>query len=349
MCPYFSPDTQNILQHIVRRHRNSASFIAHCNASGCGASFRNYNSFKIHVKRRHGSDNTTTVVADTQEDDDESDEPVDELNIELDTSKAEAAFLLKLKAGRHISDAGIEEVISSVRALYQDRFDAIKRSLPGEVLENVEHLLDCRTAFSELDTKYKRERYLKYQLGAVMPQPVVMGEHVARAKRNGRSKLLTKKDTGYYVPFLENLRSFLSMPEVQNSICDAGPLSQELMIDVIDGTFLRDSDFLEKYHNSLLIAAYGDDFEIVNPIGSHTRHHKLSIFYYVLLNIPPEFRSKLSVIQLIAVAKSVDIKKYGASSGNQGSHKNVIKQLDNFSMALSNTYVPCWIHLNSYH
>ena len=116
------------------------------------------------------------------------------------------------------------------------------------------------------------------------------------------------------MPFLENLRSFLSMPEVQNSICDAGPLSQELMIDVIDGTFLRDSDFLEKYHNSLLIAAYGDDFEIVNPIGSHTRHHKLSIFYYVLLNIPPEFRSKLSVIQLIAVAKSVDIKKYGASS-----------------------------------
>ena len=49
----------------------------------------------------------------------------------------------------------------------------------------------------------------------------------------------------------------------------------------------------------------------VNPIGAHTKKHKLSVFFWTLLNIPPKHRSKLSCIQLIAVAKARDCKEFG--------------------------------------
>ena len=37
----------------------------------------------------------------------------------------------------------------------------------------------------------------------------------------------------------------------------------------------------------------------------------IGVFYYTLANICPIFRSSLQVIQLVCVARSVDIKTYG--------------------------------------
>ena len=138
-----------------------------------------------------------------------------------------------------------------------------------------------------------------------MPKAVVMGQHIARKKYRGKSKLTTKPVYGY--PFLDNLQPLLSMPEVQACLSNDPLGSDVLMTDVVDGCYLRNNAFFKEHPKALLFAAYNDEFELVNPIGSHTRRHKLSIFYYVLLNIPPEFRSKLSVIQLIAVVKSTYI------------------------------------------
>lgn len=50
-----------------------------------------------------------------------------------------------------------------------------------------------------------------------------------------------------------------------------------------------------------------DDFEVVNPLGSHVKKHKLTAFYFTLANIPPEYRSKTSSIQLLAICKARDI------------------------------------------
>ena len=52
------------------------------------------------------------------------------------------------------------------------------------------------------------------------------------------------------------------------------------------------------------------DFEVANLIGSHWKKHQVTAFYWLILNIPPEFLSKLSAIQLLALAKSSDVKKY---------------------------------------
>jgi hypothetical protein len=54
-----------------------------------------------------------------------------------------------------------------------------------------------------------------------------------------------------------------------------------------------------------------DDFEIVNPIGSNRKKHKLFVFYWTLLNISQEFRFKLQATQLLAIGKTSNLKKYG--------------------------------------
>ena len=76
--------------------------------------------------------------------------------------------------------------------------------------------------------------------------------------------------------------------------------------------------------------AYNDDIEVVNPIGVNVKKNKLSLFFWALVSIPPHLRSlrsRLCIIQLLAVAKAVDVKKFGAS-----------KLLNNFVSDLRHMY-----------
>lgn len=82
--------------------------------------------------------------------------------------------------------------------------------------------------------------------------------------------------------------------------------------------------------DALQIIFYYDDAEICNPLGSKRLIHKigrhpkvaylfiqyqfLGLFYYTLGNLSPRYRSKLSNIQLLAVAKTEHIKKYSMNS-----------------------------------
>jgi len=78
--------------------------------------------------------------------------------------------------------------------------------------------------------------------------------------------------------------------------------SDTLLMDMPDGNYLSTHPFLHDHPSALLFALYTDDFELVNPIGSHRKKHKVSVFYWTLLNIPVEYRSRLSAIQLLALA-----------------------------------------------
>lgn len=102
------------------------------------------------------------------------------------------------------------------------------------------------------------------------------------------------------------------MPEVQEEI-HAPKKSDFQFADIRDGTHFQ-NPFLRDHADALLFCLYHDDFEIVNPIGSHRKKHKLSVFYWTLLNIGPENRFKLQATQLLAIGKSKDLRKFGISN-----------------------------------
>ena len=117
-----------------------------------------------------------------------------------------------------------------------------------------------------------------------------------------------KTHVGYFIPFENNLNSFLSLPEIWREITNCHRSDNDYMHDICDGSFIRNQHLFQDHPRALQIVLYTDDIEIVNPIGSHTSKHKLTMFYFTLGNISPKYRSILSAIQLIAVAKTRDLK-----------------------------------------
>lgn len=115
------------------------------------------------------------------------------------------------------------------------------------------------------------------------------------------------------------------------------------MRDYCDGTLFRSHPLFTSNPNSLQIILYYDDVEICNPLGSKAKVHKLGmnilctrtyhlycymycildtnvdilfntgIFYYMLGNLRPMFRSSLKSIQLLCIVKAGFIQKYGSN------------------------------------
>ena len=88
--------------------------------------------------------------------------------------------------------------------------------------------------------------------------------------------------------------------------------------DINDCKYVKSHRFQEDPTNFLNITLYYDDVEIQNPLRS-SQKYKLSMVYFQLLNIPVQFRSKLSSISLLAVCRSKNLQKFGV--------KNILQDL----------------------
>lgn len=81
--------------------------------------------------------------------------------------------------------------------------------------------------------------------------------------------------------------------------------------DLCDGTQFARNNLFKEYQQVLQIILYYDDFTVVNPIGYKAPEDQFGAFYFTLGNIEPRYRSKLHVMQLVSLANSSTIKKYG--------------------------------------
>ena len=108
--------------------------------------------------------------------------------------------------------------------------------------------------------------------------------------------------------------------------------------DFCDGNFVKSHPVLQQQGKETVIqlAFYFDELEVANPLGSKRGKHKLGqslmqkgypllytlhtlvinsgVFYWMILNIHPAYRSTLHSIQLLAVVKSTILKKYKVDS-----------------------------------
>ena len=143
------------------------------------------------------------------------------------------------------------------------------------------------------------------------PVKVILGYRTVRKKLGKSFQTMQKPVKAYYVPFLQQLAALLNLPEVYKLIRSSNrTTSSSFMKDIKDGNFCSSSLFLAEHPNALLFGLYCDDFEIVNAIGVHRKIHKITAYYWTLLNIPILFRSKLQSINLLAIAKIVVLKHF---------------------------------------
>lgn len=82
-----------------------------------------------------------------------------------------------------------------------------------------------------------------------------------------------------------------------------------VLSDFCDGSFFKDHPLYSIDTHALQIVAFFDELEVINPIGSFVKKHKLGCLFFFLANVRPQYRSTFKAIHLVAVAKSQDIAK----------------------------------------
>ena len=158
-----------------------------------------------------------------------------------------------------------------------------------------------------LKNNHLRTAFYKEHCGMVPPREIVLGHRMLYVK----GRMRQRRDLAYCVHVKDLLLALVSMPEVRYHIDNPHCTRDGYMGDFCDGTSYEIYPLLRHNKKALQFLLYLDDIEVVNPLGTGVRKHKVTMIYISLLNIPPADRSKLSAIYVYAIAKSKDLKRHG--------------------------------------
>ncbi|XP_034248978.1 uncharacterized protein LOC117649902 [Thrips palmi] len=334
MCHFKSLSQAQLMNHYVRTHRYDPHFNVTCASEGCRATYSNWDSFKKHMKRKHrgaahedpiqnadinlgdNGDLGDQIQIDNRPDD--APEYVQEL-IGLDQVQWHAVkFLLMIRDKYRTSNVAMLKVLSGSEHLIQEYASFILSQIQEAANPNtnlihvnrVQELLEefpASSVFSHVSTKTMLDSFLVSSLGMIMPKMVKVGKGW-RWKRKPTTKLVRTIHCAYSIPFLQCLKRLLQNPQVRSCV-DNPKLSRDALKTILDGLYYKNSAIFSQHVNSLAIIFYYDEMEVDNPLGS--KSHKLGMFYWVLANIYPEYRSTLQAHNLLMVAKYCHIVKYG--------------------------------------
>ena len=167
-------------------------------------------------------------------------------------------------------------------------------------LQNVD--LIKKYNLSVFKTDHLRKSYFKKYFMYVAPVDIYLGKD-----RNGSNRFCK------YVPITETLQALLSQKSVKMQLFES--LSKSF-----DGSFYRDFDdasvfsdnsFFTQNPSALRIILYQDGYEVVNPLGSGKKKHKILGVYFMLGNILPHLRSNIAQMQLVLLCTESDFKYFG--------------------------------------
>lgn len=306
---------------MVKMHSGHPLLMFVC--SICGGTWKNYKTLCRHISRKHPNQSGEQNAFDANCYESSVDLPVTVEQshaekaqlLEEKLSRQSAAYILKLKAVHGISQSCVNDIMAYTRSIVQ--------LSTGVAREKVLHSLnlvqpDDRLSsafdipvFSGIETEWQQNKNFRQYFGLLEPVEIKIGE---RPRVNHKTQCTEMVPVyGYYVPFLQSLKQILAIPDICRTVFRSpspADCNTDDMIDFEDGLFCRQHPVFNVSSN-IRILGYFDDVEVVNPIGVHTKKHKLGLFFWTLLNVPPALRSKLSCINVIAIAKSRDYKEFG--------------------------------------
>ena len=328
-CDYKTRFYSYFLRH-VSSHEYLPHFSISCNVAGCLKLYHKVASLRVHLSKRHkirlnnkcvtnrdfssdfngeedGSvlpfvDDFPDIFCDTENiiECEINDEVVEDFKVKI------ANILLSLREKQGVSDKACVSTVQSFNELIKISIEnchqAIKRRLPDvndyQANEILNSFYEMEASLCSLDSVAKQNTYFK-DLGFIAPVEI---QH-----DNGT--------TSMYVPVLKTLKSLLHHNDILGYVFDkVKNKASSIISDFADGTAYKSNLLFSQNCPTIQINLYIDDFQIVAPIGNKTRKHKLCAVYFTLGNIPPKHNSKLHSIQLLLLATSSNVKKYGLSN-----------------------------------
>ena len=328
MCSYSCYSETTLLNYILRCHRHDKNFVIGCTFRGCQVTYHNHLSYKRHVMHKHNY-NSKPLLQQGHYNDCSLSGPCtysadvpnvcDTNNQELADNLLEASYLLKLRSHLRLSNCAVNEIVFQTKLLFKEKLGRIKSKISNdyrspEDSSTKEHFnVDI---FKGLESSKAQDKFFHNNFGLITPVGIKLGERVIKKNKGscGHARWFKRAVRGYYVPFLKQLEKLLCMPEVQNILQKNDHMRNStngIMTDIQDGFYFQNHAFIRAHPDCLVFSFFMDDYEIVNPIGSHRKKHKLTGLYWLLLNIPNSYRSKLSAIQLLCIVKVEDVKQFG--------------------------------------
>ena len=230
-----------------------------------------------------------------------------------------ANFALKLMSKHKLPESSVNDIIDST----------INFLVFSEEITAQDRNINVSDTLSTFKTGKTREAFCGRNCNYILPQEVILGRSFIRKK----GMLTHVNDCGYIIPFQKSVENYLNQPEVWVEICK-NHSNKEVMEDFCDGSYTSENLVLQQHPKCLQFPLNTDSLEIVNPIGAHTKKHKIDDFYWTLANIPSYMRSKWSNIHLLGICKTKHLKRHGTT-----------KFLNDFVMTCLNLQEGIWIQV----
>lgn len=285
-----------------------------CPVSGCKQVFTKKSSFTSHMCRKHKAcspDNIDDiyrathpqppgVIASTDSENTHEAMPTTSAaNPEPDSQsflKNMCLFYLKLQGQLLIPASIIQTIVEEMQNVHElgQAYTITKlrsllkndMSLSDEAAAKICDCIKDTDLFSTCHQGPLRSTYSRNQMFTRMfkytePQKVALGMDENRTQKYA-----------YYIPVSETLKNFLQSHLGKSTQSQQfKDTDEEVFKDIYDGKNFKFHQFFNENPESLKLILYQDSFEIVNPLGSAKKRHKVLAVYLSLANLPIHLRS----------------------------------------------------------
>ena len=328
-CEQICEDRKDLISHMKSHIRMNCEI--QCPFGNCFSRYNKVSSFTSHLSRCHrvpghdkqlcSSTSNIQVLQEIEELDCSANDSVtlvsqtssatssdsDTIELTKDIINPYAMFLLKLESKLLVRQSTIQTIVEELMHIAQTADEHLKTALTKQldlpetqcaslkrVFEN-ESLSSALINNKHLKTIHKRGNYYKTNFKYVAPVEIFLGE------------INSIKCCCHYIPIKTQLSFYL---QLFKEVLFERPKSKEnILCDFWDGNLYQH----QQATTSLSLFLYQDSFEVVNPIGSSKKKHKLLAVYCMIGNIPATHRMSLSNILLVMLVKERHVKHFGQS------------------------------------
>lgn len=368
-CAQVVRNLNDLLQHL-KSHIAQDTEVT-CPFQGCGFKFRVKSSFSSHLSRRHRDTSNRKVLqnlvinpnsyylnnnvqvtdmpctsSDSLDDstfgDSENNSNDDENDREL-FLKNLALFYLKLSAKYHMPATTVQMVVQEMQSMHS----ISQNYLRGHIKTKMEEIAISEMQVNEiteeifnndifnnvhadkgpLSTDYMRKQYFKNNFRYVAPVAICLGFDKDNVKRCCE-----------YIPIVNTITEFLKDKSVKEQFDNPIPSQEGVLQDITDGSVTKSNVLFNEVPNALKLLLYQDSFEVVNPLGSGKKKHKVLAVYVTLGNIYPENRSKVDQMQLVLLVREADFKYFGQHIVFR-ELVNDLKEIEESGVLVGNEYI----------
>ncbi|XP_054772889.2 uncharacterized protein LOC129280926 [Lytechinus pictus] len=346
LCAVKFTEISDVLSHL-KGHISSGVAVP-CPFAHCQKQFSVKSSFSSHISRQHSKrqveflsesvlrEKYKALTESNPAEEDDQEFPDEEIlhctdDVKVDDTEEDvfvtndvfkenlALFYLKLEAKFLLPSSTIQEIVNSFQEIHSLSNSNLLQELRQRLkaLDIPEHeLTDLLTVFTTEDllnptncsyfrSDCTRTSYFKSKFNYVHPLEIYLG-----VDQCGRQRYCQ------YVPIRETLLALFkqnSFIQNYNKTHRDHPVRKTVLEDVYDGqTFLKGDS--SKDDTAVTLILYQDSFEVVNPLGSGRKKHKMLAVYATLADIQPHNRSNIDHMQLVLLCREQDYKEFGASA-----------------------------------